>query len=349
MRRPTCSARPKAAGDRAKWRSPTCMLSSERRRARRTSSTSGDRARHPHPAARAAADRRLRRRHRPVQRRRGLLLRHQHQPRGLQERAAATATPRSTSRSTASIWSRAPTSSMSPFTSVDGYPYDYHRLLYTFRVKSRTKDVGIYRPTPRVAVFGGHQAVAAVRTAAVRLEDAGSVLSPQRRGSVRAAATRGRQAGRLHQRRVRPAASRARPLPAGRRASLGDALIVGAERRRVGPAQQGRGPADQRRNASARSCSRRSRASTPSWCSTRTRRRRSSRVQPDVLVKGADWAGGSDRRPRYGRGARRPGRPRRGRGGSFHDRDRRADPRGLTGVTVCRESPRRSPASCSAG
>jgi ABC-type polysaccharide/polyol phosphate transport system ATPase subunit len=28
----------------------------------------------------------------------------------------------------------------------DGYPYDYHRLLNTFRVKSRTKDVGIYRP-----------------------------------------------------------------------------------------------------------------------------------------------------------------------------------------------------------
>ncbi len=29
----------------------------------------------------------------------------------------------------------------------DGYPYDYHRLLYTFRVKSRTKEVGIYRPS----------------------------------------------------------------------------------------------------------------------------------------------------------------------------------------------------------
>ncbi len=28
----------------------------------------------------------------------------------------------------------------------DGYPYDYHRLLHTFRVKSRRKDVGIYRP-----------------------------------------------------------------------------------------------------------------------------------------------------------------------------------------------------------
>jgi ABC-type polysaccharide/polyol phosphate transport system ATPase subunit len=40
----------------------------------------------------------------------------------------------------------------------DGYPYDYHRLLYTFRVKSRTHDVGIYRPrhswqfSPNVAV-----------------------------------------------------------------------------------------------------------------------------------------------------------------------------------------------------
>ena len=33
----------------------------------------------------------------------------------------------------------------------DGYPYDYHRLLYTFRVKSRTQDVGIYRPPHRWA------------------------------------------------------------------------------------------------------------------------------------------------------------------------------------------------------
>jgi ABC-type polysaccharide/polyol phosphate transport system ATPase subunit len=31
----------------------------------------------------------------------------------------------------------------------DGYPYDYHRLLYTFRVKSRTRDVGLYRPAHR--------------------------------------------------------------------------------------------------------------------------------------------------------------------------------------------------------
>src|SRR5215468_6063465 len=31
----------------------------------------------------------------------------------------------------------------------DGAPYDYHRLLYTFRVKSRLKDVGFYRPRHR--------------------------------------------------------------------------------------------------------------------------------------------------------------------------------------------------------
>ena len=31
----------------------------------------------------------------------------------------------------------------------DGYAYDYHRQLYTFRVKSRTKDAGIYRPRHR--------------------------------------------------------------------------------------------------------------------------------------------------------------------------------------------------------
>ena len=32
---------------------------------------------------------------------------------------------------------------------LNGLPYDYHRLLYTFRVKSRIKDVGIFRPPHR--------------------------------------------------------------------------------------------------------------------------------------------------------------------------------------------------------
>ena len=31
----------------------------------------------------------------------------------------------------------------------DGAPYDYHRQLYTFRVKSRTHDVGVFRPAHR--------------------------------------------------------------------------------------------------------------------------------------------------------------------------------------------------------
>ena len=37
----------------------------------------------------------------------------------------------------------------------DGYPYDYHRLMYTFRVKSRIRDVGIYRPDHNWS-FGGN-------------------------------------------------------------------------------------------------------------------------------------------------------------------------------------------------
>src|SRR5262249_49948867 len=37
----------------------------------------------------------------------------------------------------------------------DGAPYDYHRLLYTFRVKSRLKDVGIYRPRHEWRFSGG--------------------------------------------------------------------------------------------------------------------------------------------------------------------------------------------------
>ena len=37
----------------------------------------------------------------------------------------------------------------------DGYPYDYHRLLYTFRVKSRIRDVGIYRPDHSWSFAGG--------------------------------------------------------------------------------------------------------------------------------------------------------------------------------------------------
>jgi ABC-type polysaccharide/polyol phosphate transport system ATPase subunit len=37
----------------------------------------------------------------------------------------------------------------------DGTPYDYHRGLYSFRVKSRIKDVGLYRPPHRWGFRGG--------------------------------------------------------------------------------------------------------------------------------------------------------------------------------------------------
>ena len=37
----------------------------------------------------------------------------------------------------------------------DGYPYDYHRLLYSFRVKSRVQDVGIFRPRHNWVFTGG--------------------------------------------------------------------------------------------------------------------------------------------------------------------------------------------------
>jgi ABC-type polysaccharide/polyol phosphate transport system ATPase subunit len=37
----------------------------------------------------------------------------------------------------------------------DGSPYDYHRSLYSFRIKSRTKDVGVHRPSHRWIVSGG--------------------------------------------------------------------------------------------------------------------------------------------------------------------------------------------------
>jgi hypothetical protein len=45
----------------------------------------------------------------------------------------------------------------------DGAPYDYHRLLYSFRVTSPVKDVGIYRPAHRWTFGGGARFSAAPR------------------------------------------------------------------------------------------------------------------------------------------------------------------------------------------
>ena len=101
----------------------------------------------------AAPDRRLRVRHRPVQRRRRVLLRHQHlleemNPQRLAGEADVTFAidgldlVEGTYKLDVAVHKR------------DGFPYDYHRLLYTFRVKSRTQDVGIYRPRHRWSFAG---------------------------------------------------------------------------------------------------------------------------------------------------------------------------------------------------
>jgi D-beta-D-heptose 7-phosphate kinase/D-beta-D-heptose 1-phosphate adenosyltransferase len=55
----------------------------------------------------------------------------------------------------------------------DGWPYDYHRLLYTFRVKSRVKDTGIVRPRHR---WRFSPSVRFTRSAA-QLRERGRVLS----------------------------------------------------------------------------------------------------------------------------------------------------------------------------
>jgi rfaE bifunctional protein nucleotidyltransferase chain/domain len=55
----------------------------------------------------------------------------------------------------------------------DGWPYDYHRLLYTFRVKSRVKDTGIVRPRHRWEFSPGIQ----FTRSAYRLRGRGRVLS----------------------------------------------------------------------------------------------------------------------------------------------------------------------------
>jgi ABC-type polysaccharide/polyol phosphate transport system ATPase subunit len=53
----------------------------------------------------------------------------------------------------------------------DGTPYDYHRGLYSFRIKSRIKDVGVYRPAHRWAFSGGVRLVASPPRPEIDLHD----------------------------------------------------------------------------------------------------------------------------------------------------------------------------------
>ena len=53
----------------------------------------------------------------------------------------------------------------------DGTPYDYLRGLHSFRVKSRVKDVGLYRPAHRWSFAGGAEVVAPEPRAELDLGD----------------------------------------------------------------------------------------------------------------------------------------------------------------------------------
>jgi len=55
----------------------------------------------------------------------------------------------------------------------DGTPYDYHRGLYSFRVKSRVKDVGVYRPLHRWSFEGGLELAAPGARAELDLHEEG--------------------------------------------------------------------------------------------------------------------------------------------------------------------------------
>jgi hypothetical protein len=53
-----------------------------------------------------------------------------------------------------------------------GAPYDYHRLLYTFRVTSPLKEVGIFRPPHRWNFSGGIRVAGLGPSAGLRPQDA---------------------------------------------------------------------------------------------------------------------------------------------------------------------------------
>ena len=213
-RRPTCSARPKAAGARARSRSPTSCCRAATASAAHVFHC-GEPLDDPHPPARAAADRRLRRRHRHVQRRRRLLLRHQHQHRGATRASGSTATPRSTFTIDSLDLVEGTYKLDVAVHKLDGYPVRLPPAALHLPREVAHEGRRHLPAAARVAVLGRHQAVAAVRSAAVRLD--GRRRRCCRRSEAAAfaqSAARRRQDGRLHQRRVRPAPSRARPLPA---------------------------------------------------------------------------------------------------------------------------------------
>ena len=227
---------------------------------------SGDPMSHPAEGPRHAADRRLRVRRRPVQRRRRVLLRHEHVSRGDESGAACAATREATFAIDSLDLVEGTYKVDVAVHKRDGYPYDYHRLLYTFRVKSRVHDVGIYRPRHTLAVSPDDRAFQEPED-----DDRDDAAAMRRsRSSQRSAGAPGRPSS-------SPTASSicctsATFATCNRRAALGDALIVGVNSDRSVRANKGPDrpitPEDERvRTARGARLRRRRRRS-----STRTRR-----------------------------------------------------------------------------
>jgi len=166
----------------------------------------------------------------------------------------------------------------------DGRPYDYHRLLYTFRVKSRVRDTGIFRPRHRWEFSPSVQFMrsATARRAAERVLDADAaraLVASLRADNRRIAFTNG-VFDLLHPGHLRY-------LQAARQ--QGDALIVGVNSDRSARQSKGDGrpitPAAERAEILASlDC-----VDAVVVFDEDTPAEIVKALQPDVLVKGADW------------------------------------------------------------
>ena len=266
----TCSRPSRDAGDRGRWRSPTSRSSTATaaavvRLSLRRADVGAAEGRGPR------AGRRLRLRRQPVQRRRRLLLRHEHVSRGNGAGAADGEAEVTFAIDSLDLVEGTYKLDVAVH-KCDGYPYDYHRLLYTFRVKSRTHDVGIYRPRHHWTFSPG------VRFKARRSRGRAIVTRwPRRSAACVERAPRGRQDASSSPTACSTCCIPATSATSSRRAALGDALIVGVNSDRSVRANKGAGPSDHAGGRARRDPRGARSGRCASSSSTRTRRTRSSR------------------------------------------------------------------------
>ena len=192
------------------------------------------------------------------------------------------ATARPASSSTAWIWWTAPTSSMSPCTG-NGAPYDYHRLLYTFRVTSRLQGSRHLPPAAQVDVLRRHARE-------------GPVVRRARRRTCRPPARRPpspSRSGRAAARSSSPMACstcciRAMSATCGC-ARAGRGVDRRGELRPIRAREQGSGPSDQPGAGARGILLALASVDAAVIFDEDTPHAIISRIQPDILVKGADW------------------------------------------------------------